>query len=154
MYEYEDLIKNYAKGPFTESGSQLKCICPFHRDHNPSLSFNMEKGVYFCHVCGAKGNMTSFLAEVTGKDKKEIWKMLNPIQPYTLEEYANEKKIPINELKDLGLANSDNDVRIPYLGIDNKLIATRFRHNPDSKQRFTWEKGSKANLYKSEAKRS
>lgn len=147
MYEYEDLIKNYAKGPFTESGSQLKCICPFHRDHNPSLSFNMEKGVYFCHVCGAKVNMTSFLAEVTGKDKKEIWKMLNPIQPYTLEEYANEKKIPINELKDLGLANSDNDVRIPYLGIDNKLIATRFRHNPDSKQRFTWEKGSKANLY-------
>lgn len=147
MFEYEDIIKNYAKGPFKENGSQLKCICPFHEDHNPSLDFNMEKGVYFCHVCGAKGNMTSFLAEVTGKDKKEVWKMLNPIQPYTLEEYANEKKIPINELKDLGLANSDNDVRIPYFDTDNKLIATRFRHNPDSKQRFTWEKGSKANLY-------
>lgn len=147
MFEYEDIIKNYAKGPFKENGQQLKCLCPFHDDHNPSLSFNMEKGVYYCPVCGAKGNMTTFLSKVTGKDKKEVWKMLNPIPPYTLEEYANEKKIPINELKDLGLADSDNDVRIPYFDTDNKLIATRFRHNPDSKQRFTWEKGSKTNLY-------
>lgn len=147
MYEYEDLIKNYAKGPFKESGPQLKCICPFHPDSNPSLDFNMEKGVYFCHACGAKGNMTTFLSKVTGKDKKEVWKMLNPIPRYTLIEYAEEKKLPINELKDLGLADSDNDVRIPYFDTDNKLIATRFRHNPDSKQRFTWEKGSKTNLY-------
>lgn len=147
MFEYEDLIKNYATGPFKENGPQLTCICPFHDDHNPSLDFNMEKGVYYCHSCNASGNITSFLAKVTGKDKKEIWKMLNPMPPYTLEQYAEEKKLPISELKEWGLADSDNDLMIPYYDENSKVIATKYRHAPDSKQRFTWKKGSKTNLY-------
>ena len=137
MFEYEDLIKNYATGPFKENGPQLTCICPFHDDHNPSLDFNMEKGVYYCHSCNASGNITSFLAKVTGKDKKEIWKMLTPMPPYTLEQYAEEKKLPISELKEWGLADSDNDLMIPYYDENSKVIATKYRHAPDSKQRFT-----------------
>ena len=147
MYEYEEIIKNYAKGPFTQNGPQLKCICPFHNDHNPSLDFNMEKGVYYCHACGEKGNISKFLAKVTGKDEKEVWKMLNPLPPYTLDEYSAEKKLPINELKDWGVYDSDNDVGIRYYDENGNIIATRFRHHPKSKLRFTWNKGDKSNLY-------
>lgn len=147
MYEYEEIIKNYAKGPFTENGPQLKCICPFHDDHNPSLDFNMEKGVYYCHACGAKGNLSTFLLKVTGKDKNEVWKILNPLPTYTLEEYSSEKKLPINELKQWGVFDSENDVGIRYRDEDGNVIATRFRHHPKSKLRFTWNKGDKINLY-------
>lgn len=147
MYEYEEIIKNYAKGPFTQNGPQLKCICPFHNDHNPSLDFNMEKGVYYCHACGEKGNISKFLAKVTGKDEKEVWKMLNPLPPYTLDEYSAEKKLPINELKDWGVYDSDNDVGIRYYDENGNIIATRFRHHPKSQLRFTWNKGDKSNLY-------
>lgn len=34
--------------------------CPFHDDHRPSLSVDAEKGLYFCHGCGAKGNLVQF----------------------------------------------------------------------------------------------
>ncbi|SVD90704.1 uncharacterized protein METZ01_LOCUS443558 [marine metagenome] len=30
-------------------------ICPFHDDHHPSLSINLNKGCFKCHSCGAKG---------------------------------------------------------------------------------------------------
>ena len=32
-----------------------KVICPFHDDHRPSLSINLNKGYFKCHSCGAKG---------------------------------------------------------------------------------------------------
>jgi len=33
----------------------VKVICPFHDDHNPSLSINMVGGYFKCHACGSKG---------------------------------------------------------------------------------------------------
>ena len=32
-----------------------KCLCPFHNDHDPSLSFKVSKNTYRCFVCGASG---------------------------------------------------------------------------------------------------
>lgn len=46
--------------------------CPFpHEDelgntyleHNPSMSINVDKGIYHCFVCGAKGTETNFIAQ-------------------------------------------------------------------------------------------
>jgi hypothetical protein len=33
----------------------VKVICPFHDDHQPSLSINTKEGHFKCHSCGAKG---------------------------------------------------------------------------------------------------
>ena len=42
------------------SGPQGMTRCPFHADHQPSLSLNAEKGVFFCHGCGAQGGLVEF----------------------------------------------------------------------------------------------
>lgn len=34
----------------------LSVLCPFHDDHNPSLSINLISGGFYCHSCGAKGH--------------------------------------------------------------------------------------------------
>jgi DNA primase len=34
--------------------------CPFHDDRRESFSVNAEKGLFFCHACGAKGNLEQF----------------------------------------------------------------------------------------------
>lgn len=38
------------------SSRERKAFCPFHDDHNPSLSVNVESGLYYCHACGAAGD--------------------------------------------------------------------------------------------------
>ena len=42
---------------FKGQGPRYQVLCPFHDDHQPSLSIDDEKGVYFCHSCGEKGNL-------------------------------------------------------------------------------------------------
>ena len=37
---------------------EIKVICPFHDDTNPSMSINPRKGYYKCFTCGASGTET------------------------------------------------------------------------------------------------
>lgn len=40
----------------SRSGSEWSALCPFHDDRNPSLSINVETGLWLCFGCGEKGN--------------------------------------------------------------------------------------------------
>lgn len=54
-----DVISHYV--PLTKKGKSFKCVCPFHDDHDPSLSVSQDKQIYHCFVCGAGGNAFSFV---------------------------------------------------------------------------------------------
>jgi hypothetical protein len=43
--------------------------CPFHEDRHASLSLK-DTGVFFCHGCGAKGDLVEFERRISGCDKK------------------------------------------------------------------------------------
>ena len=43
-------------------------LCPFHEDNNPSLSVNVETGLYHCPVCGAGGDIFTFYQKIMGVD--------------------------------------------------------------------------------------
>ena len=60
-----DVIRDYI--PLTKKGKNYFGICPFHDDHNPSMSVSNEKEMYKCFVCGAAGNVFNFV-----KDYKHI----------------------------------------------------------------------------------
>ena len=60
-----DIIRDYI--PLTKKGKNYFGICPFHDDHNPSMSVSSDKQMYKCFVCGAAGNVFNFV-----KDFKNI----------------------------------------------------------------------------------
>jgi len=43
-----------------QNGDEIKALCPFHKDHNPSFCVNVKTGKYFCHGCKEKGNAFTF----------------------------------------------------------------------------------------------
>ncbi|HHT9107118.1 MAG TPA: CHC2 zinc finger domain-containing protein [Candidatus Wunengus sp. YC63] len=43
-------------------------LCPFHDDHNPSFSVNVETGLFNCFSCGEKGDIFTFYRELHGVD--------------------------------------------------------------------------------------
>lgn len=57
-------------------GKQGVALCPFHRDHKPSLSVNTEKCAFHCHACGAEGGLFDFEARLTDCDKAEAKRRL------------------------------------------------------------------------------
>lgn len=47
-------------------GAELKALCPFHEENTPSFYVNEKKGYYYCHGCGAKGDVVRYLMERRG----------------------------------------------------------------------------------------
>lgn len=56
-----DIISGYIS--VEQRGKNYFAICPFHDDHNPSMSISPEKQIYTCFVCGAHGNVFTFVME-------------------------------------------------------------------------------------------
>ncbi len=69
-------IKDIAK-QFGLSLQGNKCVCPFHAEGKPSLTFSAERGLFLCYGCQAKGNIIKFYA---------MLKELNPNFRYTKQE--------------------------------------------------------------------
>ena len=48
--------------------AEVKVRCPFHDDKNPSMSVNMEKGVWKCHAGCGGGGLLEFEVKLSGCD--------------------------------------------------------------------------------------
>ena len=56
--------------------SRHKCLCPFHADTHPSLSFCVRRNTYRCFVCGAGGGAIDLVMNYLNRDFKEACRWL------------------------------------------------------------------------------
>ena len=54
-----DIVSHYI--PVEKHNNSYRAVCPFHDDHNPSMNLNPNMQIYKCFVCGAGGNVFSFV---------------------------------------------------------------------------------------------
>jgi len=59
-----DIGMEYKINPNNPYEINLKCFSGEHADTNPSLSYNLEKGVFNCFACGFKGDTTRLMKEL------------------------------------------------------------------------------------------
>ena len=94
-----DVIQEYI--PIEQKGKNYFCICPFHDDHNPSLSISPDKQIYTCFVCGAHGNVFNFVKEYESISYYEaVKKLADRVGIHVDINFAKEKKVN-NVNKDL-----------------------------------------------------
>jgi DNA primase len=58
---FPDVLAHYNL-KLTGKGRELTGRCPFHKDTKPSFRINLDKRVFHCFGCGAKGNVLEFVA--------------------------------------------------------------------------------------------
>ena len=69
-YELQKLRDLPIEGVAERLGLQVtrhKCLCPFHEDHHPSLSFSTRRNTYRCFVCGASGGTIDLVMALLSK---------------------------------------------------------------------------------------
>ena len=54
------------------SGSEVGAKCPVHEDHSPSWSMNINTGLWICYACGAKGNLSQLVMQLTGSSDEAL----------------------------------------------------------------------------------
>ena len=50
-------------------GKDRAVLCPFHRDRKPSCKIDVDKRIFHCFACEAKGNILEFVARLEGEPK-------------------------------------------------------------------------------------
>jgi DNA primase len=48
------------------SGAQRSILCPFHRERRPSCKIDLERKIFHCFGCEARGNLLEFVARIEG----------------------------------------------------------------------------------------
>jgi len=173
LADFLPLLKQVKK-----TGRGWTARCPAHDDRNPSLSIAEGRDGRILLKCHAGCELSAILAELglevgdlfsdgTGKRGGRGTKgkrgrggaQIPPKKAATphkasglsLEQYAAEKKIPVDFLRGLGLTTihlgSQPVVRIPYRGADGLEKAVCFRLAMVGEDRFRWRSGSKPCLY-------
>jgi DNA primase len=66
------------------TGVERPFNCHIHQDHNASASVNVDKGVWCCYACGAKGRVDGFtIPDIEPNDLlKEVSEILATTNPY------------------------------------------------------------------------
>ncbi len=56
-----DVVSRYIS--LSKKGKNYVGVCPFHDDHDPSMSVSPDRQIYKCFVCGAGGNVFTFIQD-------------------------------------------------------------------------------------------
>ncbi|MDD6466862.1 MAG: DNA primase [Erysipelotrichaceae bacterium] len=90
----EEIIGQYL--PIEKKGRSLKCICPFHDDHSPSLSISTDKQIFKCFVCGTGGNVFQFVEKYEKISFQEAVIKVAQMIHYPLDVELEPSKKPVN----------------------------------------------------------
>lgn len=134
-----------------------RCPCPGHEDKNPSFVVNKDTNTFQCFGCDKHGTIIDLVAELDGKDPKDVIrelcgggegfytpsnngarvqrskaKMAQSSGPgCTLATLAEYVSLPVPYLKTYGLSDMSYQgapaVRIPYPGIDGEEAFVQYR---------------------------
>lgn len=81
--------------PDGQTGDEVMCLCPFHKEDKPSLAISVTKGLYKCFGCSASGDSISLYMKLKGLEfpaaVKELSERLNI--PSTAKKAAPKKTI-------------------------------------------------------------
>lgn len=78
-YELQKLRDLPVEGVAERLGLQVvrhKCLCPFHDDRHPSLSFSVSRNTFRCFVCGASGGTIDLVMRLLRKTFTEACRWL------------------------------------------------------------------------------
>lgn len=75
-----------------KKGTQFTAICPFHDDHNPSLSINDSKGLFMCFVDSTGGDAITFVQKYKNLDYISTLKDICEKLAWNFSDYEDKKE--------------------------------------------------------------
>jgi DNA primase len=142
----EEIISKYITFEDDSNSDDIRAICPFHLDSNPSFSINANKQVYYCFGCKRGGNVITFIRDIENISKEEAIQYLKKllgietsIEDFELlteiTKYYQQKLpeiIPYLEKRKLNTGIGE-DLQLGFSGLDSFELYKKF---PDHKDKL------------------
>jgi len=161
--EYTAVIEKYKI-----AGDGLTGLCPFHQDRNSSFSADLKTGMWYCFSEDDGGNFITFWSKLHGVDTKTAYKEIlekygvqaekpkpakkdtpPTFEPYSVEQYGFEKRLPTKWLEERCRLSTGKDrngvtwLKMPYYNANGEESTYRKRYG---KKEFRWRKGSSGKI--------
>lgn len=158
--EYRSVVKRAQV-----TGDHMIGLCPFHDDSKNSFSVDLKTGRWHCFSEDIGGNYVDFVAKMNGISTKDAYKRImedyhvempekeKPAasrRSYSMEQYAFEKRLPVEFLRDTCHISNDKErkdqttyMKIPYLKEDGTEATYRKRF---AGKEFRWRYGSSGKI--------
>ena len=65
MNKWQQILSNIGLD-IPEGRVEVSIKCPLHDDRLPSLSINLDKGMWICHAGCGQGKLASLIEQITG----------------------------------------------------------------------------------------
>jgi DNA primase len=69
--DFRAILAHYRLSPVGK-GDQVKILCPFHPDEEPSCSVNLATRLFHCFACQAAGNVLDFVHRMENRDGQAV----------------------------------------------------------------------------------
>lgn len=171
-YALTDVLSDLLGQPINERNQNAIVRCPIHGERRPSLSFNLDTGLWICFACGARGNVYQLAAalnatlDVAGVALRvheagvrapfieeephdfselasELRANLYREKPTMLVEWLASRGISGKVVKHFGLGWNGGRIAFPYYDGD-QCIGIKYRDRTGYK---TYETGSRRGIY-------
>ena len=119
-------------------GHELKAECPFKElhadssDNTPSLTVNVDKGVYYCQTCHSKGNVHTLYKTLYGLSNEEAWFELGDALKI---ERPNSTK-PTRPAIDMGLVGEYHQALMSLTGPLRRVLEEKRGYTDETLRRF------------------
>lgn len=170
-YALTETVENILGHPVPERNQNAVVRCPFHQDRLPSLSIDLERGLWICFGCGLRGGIHSLAArmgqtldetEITLRVyeagvrsvyeeevrdfsalAKELRAKLLDEKPGAVIDFIVNRNLEPKAVKHFGLGWDGVRIAFPYWD-DEQCFAIKYRDRNGNK---TSETGSKRGIY-------
>lgn len=124
-----DLVGETVRLDSRRGGQQFVGLCPFHDDHNPSLTVDPERQSYKCWSCGEGGDCYSFVMRIDGIAFPEALALLadraHLEMPRTYRKRSGDEGLNKNSLYEV-LAWAESEFHTCYLKSPIAAAARRY----------------------------
>ena len=128
---------------------EVLCECVFHKDSNPSLTFKLSTGDFYCFSCGVGGSVKK-LAEHTGgflewkmikkehgKKHESMWKKLLGSDLALDNDYLMSRKVTNAQVEKWGIRQQKDNIIFPLTAYNGDIEGIIIRQ-PESKTRYLY----------------
>jgi len=161
MLKYETLYSSYFGSLQPNDVHECAVKCPFHNDDHPSMSVNIDNGMFKCFTCNAEGSALSFIRRRDNLDFNSALKKLQSFIPITdiVKDFTDEHIVAAKSLNEsdyaywrsrgisketidaLKVGKEGNNFVFPYYDTDGRIRVRKVLSPADKKQ--TWWKPAK-----------
>jgi len=126
MLSVEQVLQHYKMEVHKSFGDELRCLCPFHNDHNPSFDINASSGVWICRSgpnCGG-GNLIQFVAKKEHVDLQTAELLLNNDFSLIISDRIGHTEEEARQIRIVNDAREENVVTAEFVkGFVNTVLA-------------------------------